>query len=104
MREGQKSLSPLPSLRKIRLDVSRVFCFDQRTHANVLFVEIINGQRNRINLLVENQSEQNVTLLNIGGAFHDPNTNRLIQNVCRPTFLSFSFGSVIYVVRNRLRL
>jgi len=44
------------------------------------FGQIINGQRNRINLLVENQSEQNVTLLNIGGAFHDPNTNRLIQN------------------------
>ncbi|KAL5526802.1 hypothetical protein ACEPAF_8527 [Sanghuangporus sanghuang] len=44
------------------------------------FGQIVNGERNRINLLIENQSEQNVTLISVAGSFHDPQTDSLIKN------------------------
>ncbi|THH11017.1 hypothetical protein EW145_g929 [Phellinidium pouzarii] len=44
------------------------------------FGQIVNGERNRINLLVENKSDLNVTLVSIAGSFHDPQTDDLIKN------------------------
>ncbi|KAI5119003.1 hypothetical protein M0805_004413 [Coniferiporia weirii] len=44
------------------------------------FGQIVNGERNRINLLVENKSDLNVTLISIAGSFHDPQTDTLIKN------------------------
>lgn len=42
---------------------------------------MVNGEPNKITLLIENKSEQNVTLMNVAGSFHDPETNALIKNV-----------------------
>jgi len=45
------------------------------------FGHVVNGERNRIAVTVENKSERNVTLLSIAGSFHDADTNALIKNV-----------------------
>ena len=44
-------------------------------------LEVVNGEQNKINLLIENKSELNVTLLQIGGSFHDAISDALIKNV-----------------------
>ncbi|CDO74254.1 hypothetical protein BN946_scf184637.g5 [Trametes cinnabarina] len=44
------------------------------------FGHVINGERNRMFLAIENKSDRNVTLKNIAGSFHHPETNRLIKN------------------------
>ena len=43
--------------------------------------EVVNGERNRIIVMIENQSDRNVTLKNIAGSFHHPETNALVKNV-----------------------
>ena len=49
---------------------------------------MVNGERNIINLLVENNTKQNVTLVSVAGSFHHPETDRLLKNVCRRFFPS----------------
>ncbi|KLO08805.1 hypothetical protein SCHPADRAFT_858651 [Schizopora paradoxa] len=44
------------------------------------FGQVVNGERNRINLVVENNSELNVTLVAISGSFHDVESNALVKN------------------------
>jgi hypothetical protein len=43
--------------------------------------DVINGERNKMLLLVENNSEQNITLLNAGGSINHPVSGALIKNV-----------------------
>jgi len=44
------------------------------------FGHVVNGERNVINLFVENNTKQNVTLLSVAGSFHQPETDRLLKN------------------------
>jgi len=44
------------------------------------FGHVVNGERNIINLLIENYTKRNVTLLSVSGAFHHPETDRLLKN------------------------
>lgn len=43
--------------------------------------DVVNGERNKIILNVENQSDRNITITNVGGSFHHPESNRLVKNV-----------------------
>lgn len=45
------------------------------------FGHVVNGEKNKITLAVENKSGRNVTLTNVAGSFHDPETNNVIKNV-----------------------
>ena len=42
---------------------------------------MVNGQRNDIFVSIENKSDRNVTLQNIAGSLHHPETNALVKNV-----------------------
>ncbi|KAI0329075.1 hypothetical protein GY45DRAFT_1325471 [Cubamyces sp. BRFM 1775] len=44
------------------------------------FGHVVNGERNKIFLAIENKSDRNVTLKNIAGSFHHPETNKLVKN------------------------
>ncbi|OJT04841.1 Increased recombination centers protein 22-2 [Trametes pubescens] len=44
------------------------------------FGHVVNGERNKIFLSIENKSARNVTLKNIAGSFHIPESNRLVKN------------------------
>ncbi|KAF9223483.1 hypothetical protein BS17DRAFT_781936, partial [Gyrodon lividus] len=44
------------------------------------FGHVVNGERNQIFLVVENKSDQNVTLHSVGGSFHHPENGALVQN------------------------
>jgi len=44
------------------------------------FGHVVNGERNIINLFVENNTKRNVTLLSVAGSFHHPETDRLLKN------------------------
>ncbi|OBZ72726.1 Increased recombination centers protein 22 [Grifola frondosa] len=50
------------------------------------FGHVVNGESNRIYLTVENKSDRNVTLVNIAGAFHHPETNALVKNTSALTY------------------
>ncbi|KAF8842056.1 hypothetical protein BDN67DRAFT_966221 [Paxillus ammoniavirescens] len=51
------------------------------------FGHVVNGERNQIFLVVENLSDQNVTLHSVGGSFHHPESGALVKNT---TSLSYS--------------
>ncbi|GJE85518.1 hypothetical protein PsYK624_015970 [Phanerochaete sordida] len=44
------------------------------------FAHVVNGQRNDIIVTIENKSERNVTLQNIAGSFHHPESGKLVKN------------------------
>jgi len=44
-------------------------------------VDVTNGERNKINIHIEVTGEQNITVKNIGGSFHNPDTHQLVKNV-----------------------
>lgn len=44
------------------------------------FGHVVNGERNIINLVIENNTKQNVTLLSVAGSFHHPETDRVLKN------------------------
>ncbi|KAF7301166.1 hypothetical protein MIND_00681100 [Mycena indigotica] len=50
------------------------------------FGHIVNGEKNTINLAVENKSGKNVTLLSVGGAFLNAQTETLVKNLTAMTF------------------
>ncbi|KAI9570539.1 hypothetical protein HD554DRAFT_2170145 [Boletus coccyginus] len=52
------------------------------------FGHIVNGERNQIFLLVENKSNQNVTVNSVGGAFYHPDGGALVKNT---TSLPYGF-------------
>ena len=41
----------------------------------------MNGERNKMTLNVENQSDRNITITSIAGSFHHPESNKLVKNV-----------------------
>jgi hypothetical protein len=45
------------------------------------FGHVVNGERNRMSIMVENKSKLNVTLLMVGGAMHHPDTGALVKNL-----------------------
>jgi len=53
-------------------------------------VDVVNGEKNGMLLNVTNVSERNVTLINIGGSFHHPETHALVRNVCSHPHLQIS--------------
>jgi len=50
------------------------------------FGHVVNGERNVINLSIENNTKQNMTLLSIAGSFHHPETDRLLKNTTATKF------------------
>ncbi|KAG9315253.1 hypothetical protein JVU11DRAFT_4387 [Chiua virens] len=50
------------------------------------FGHVVNGERNQILLLVENKSDQNVTLESVGGSFHHPDNGALVKNTSSLTY------------------
>lgn len=50
------------------------------------FGHVVNGERNIINLYVENNTKQNLTLLSVAGSFHHPETDRLLKNTTASKF------------------
>ncbi|KAI0833257.1 hypothetical protein BC628DRAFT_1414087 [Trametes gibbosa] len=44
------------------------------------FGHVVNGESNKIFISIENKSDRNVTLKNIAGSFHHPESNRLLKN------------------------
>ncbi|KAH9856518.1 hypothetical protein C2E23DRAFT_881869 [Lenzites betulinus] len=44
------------------------------------FGHVVNGESNKIFIAIENKSDRNVTLKNIAGSFHHPESNRLVKN------------------------
>ncbi|KAI0077889.1 hypothetical protein K474DRAFT_1661119 [Panus rudis PR-1116 ss-1] len=44
------------------------------------FGHVVNGESNQIFVTIENKSDRNITLENIAGSFHHPESNRLIKN------------------------
>ncbi|KAF7318052.1 hypothetical protein HMN09_00312900 [Mycena chlorophos] len=51
-----------------------------------VFGHIINGEKNTIDLAVENKSGKNVTLLSVGGAIYNAETSQLIKNLTASNF------------------
>jgi len=45
------------------------------------FGHVVNGEKNKITLTLENNSDRNVTVTSIAGSFHHPETNDVIKNV-----------------------
>jgi len=50
------------------------------------FGHVVNGERNIINLFIENNTKQNVTLVSIAGSFHHPETDRFLKNTTSAKF------------------
>ncbi|KAJ7179633.1 hypothetical protein C8R46DRAFT_1074335 [Mycena filopes] len=50
------------------------------------FSHIVNGEKNTITLTVENKSGKNITLLSVGGALYNVNTDALVKNLTAVTF------------------
>jgi len=44
------------------------------------FGHVVNGEKNKINILLENKSKQDVTLVNVAGSFHNPETDAVVKN------------------------
>ncbi|KAH9838362.1 uncharacterized protein C8Q71DRAFT_704888 [Rhodofomes roseus] len=44
------------------------------------FGHVVNGERNKLLLNVENQSDLNITIKSVGGSFHYADSNKLIKN------------------------
>jgi len=60
-----------------------MLCLSQLKLTNVFSADVVNGQKNAINVAVENKSNRKVTLVNIAGALLNADTNAVIKNVCR---------------------
>jgi len=50
------------------------------------FGHVVNGERNIINLLIENNTKRGVTLLSVAGSFHHPETDRVLKNTTATKF------------------
>lgn len=50
------------------------------------FGHVVNGERNKLDVFIENTSDRNVTLLSIAGSVHHPETNALIKNTSSLTY------------------
>jgi len=63
-----------------KLDVSASFADDNP------FGQVVNGQRTKLIVKVLNQSGGNVTLVDIAGSFHDPDTGKTLRNITAGKF------------------
>jgi len=70
--------NPLPT----ELDVIATATFP----ADNPFNKIVNGQRNLLQVEIENKSPVNITLKNAAGSFHDANSGKLIKNTTAATY------------------
>lgn len=70
-------LAPLGNTTEPEILVSAAFPEDNP------FGHVVNGEKNKISLSVENKSQRNVTLTSVAGSFHNPDTNVVIKNVRR---------------------
>lgn len=52
-----------------------------RTDAEAQRTDVVNGERNKILLNVENQSDRNITIKSVAGSFHHPQSHSLVKNV-----------------------
>jgi len=50
------------------------------------FGHVVNGEKNKITVNIENKSGRNVTLTNIAGSFHHPTTDALVRNTSTLTY------------------
>jgi len=50
------------------------------------FAHVVNGERNKMSVEIENKSELNVTLKSAGGSIHDPDTGRFLKNTTASTY------------------
>ncbi|KAJ3828459.1 hypothetical protein EV361DRAFT_1003182 [Lentinula raphanica] len=50
------------------------------------FGHVVNGEKNTIGVLVENRLNRNTTLLNVAGAFYQPETDVLVRNLSAMAF------------------
>ncbi|EIN03695.1 hypothetical protein PUNSTDRAFT_93696 [Punctularia strigosozonata HHB-11173 SS5] len=80
-----------------------------------VFGQVVNGERNKMLLLIENNSEHNITLLNAGGSIHHAESGALVKNVSQLTYglpllegakiqLPFTFYSECQPGDHRLKL
>ncbi|GBE88247.1 hypothetical protein SCP_1300620 [Sparassis crispa] len=44
------------------------------------FGQVVNGERNKIFINIENLSDRNVTIKSVAGSFHNPDSNSLVKN------------------------
>ncbi|KAH9940989.1 hypothetical protein B0H21DRAFT_570609 [Amylocystis lapponica] len=54
------------------------------------FGQVVNGERNKLFLTVENNSDRNITITNIAGSFHHPDSNALVKNTS-----ALAYGTVL---------
>lgn len=50
------------------------------------FAHIVNGERNKMTLEIENKSPLNITLKSAAGSIHDPDTGKLIKNTTNVSY------------------
>ncbi|KAJ3852555.1 hypothetical protein EV368DRAFT_64833 [Lentinula lateritia] len=50
------------------------------------FGHVVNGEKNTIGVLVENRLNRNTTLLNVAGAFYQPDSDVLLRNLSAMTY------------------
>jgi len=50
------------------------------------FAHVVNGERNKMSLEIENKSPVNVTLKSAAGSFHDPDSGKLLKNTTTLTY------------------
>lgn len=55
-------------------------------------VDVVNGEKNNMFLMVENKSERNITLKTVSGSVHHVDTNALVKNVRGSTCCSSVVG------------
>jgi len=53
------------------------------------FHHVVNGERNNINIKVDNKSDKNVTVVSIGGSVHNPSSGTIIKNLT-----AVSYGAI----------
>jgi hypothetical protein len=79
--------------RLMNLSSSLRLIFQRRTHSivrvsnvphrfnNLISLDVVNGEKNSLYLVVDNKSELNSTLKSVAGSFHDSESQALVKNV-----------------------
>ncbi|KAL0954651.1 hypothetical protein HGRIS_003603 [Hohenbuehelia grisea] len=63
-------------------EVSVVATFPEENH----FGHVVNGEKNRLSLAIENKSKKNVTLLTVAGSLSHPESGALLKNLTTQTY------------------
>jgi hypothetical protein len=75
-----------PFGRTLPSNASKRWSSCSHSTSSVSDADVVNGEKNRISLAIENRSDLNVTLTSIGGSFHHPESHALIKNVCAAVY------------------